>query len=464
MAVFVTATCEFTRYDDPNRISAGEYVFLNPNGGGISLFTTARATFGGSNLSLNKGFYKYAFEKTSGGHYAMGDLIRLAKLESSSESNDMKFVLLGDPALKIAYPKYSVETLYINEKPVSSVSDTLKALSSVSISGEIVDGSGNTISDYNGTIYSTVFDKESIVTTLGHDEGSYPQVFKLRNNIVYKGKSEIINGKFSYSFIVPKDIGYQYGNGKISYYAENGIDDATGYDERLIIGGYKNTGSNDETGPDVTLFMNDTLFKSGAITDPNPVLFAKVFDASGINTVGNSIGHDIVAIIDNNTENQYVLNDFYEADLNSFQYGKVKFPFFNLEPGKHELSLRIWDVFNNPTEAQLKFVVVDGNSIAINELINYPNPFMSETSFRFKHNKAGSPLDVEIEIYDLSGRLVAVLNQQNINDGYISTPIQWDGTSSGGVKLNGGIYIYHLKATDEKGQSTYAVKKLIIAR
>jgi len=464
MAVFITATCEFTRYDDPNRISAGEYVFLNPKGGGISLFTTSRATYGGSNLSLNKGFYKYAFAKMNGEHYAMGDLIRLAKQESSSESNDMKFILLGDPALKIAYPKYSIKTLSINNKPISSEIDTINALSNVSISGEIIDGSGNTLTAYNGTIYSTVFDKESNESTLGHDSGSSPLLFKIRKNIVYKGKSEIISGKFSYSFIVPKDIGYQYGKGKISYYAENGTDDAAGHDERLIIGGYKNIGNSDETGPDVTLFMNDTLFKSGSITDPNPVLFAKVFDESGINTVGNSIGHDIVAILDNNTENQYILNDFYEADLNSFQYGKVKFPFFNLTTGEHELSLRIWDVYNNSTEAQLKFVVVDGNSIALNELINYPNPFRSETWFRFNHNKAGSPLDVKIEIYDLSGRLVAMLNQQNMNDGYTSAPIRWDGTSSGGVKLKGGIYIYFVKATDVNGQSTSAVKKLIIAR
>jgi len=464
LAVFVTATCEFTRYDDPNRISAGEYVFLNPNGGGISLFTTARATFGGSNLSLNKGFYKHAFEKSNGEHYAMGDLIRLAKLESSSESNDMKFVLLGDPALKIAYPKYSIETLSINEKLISSTPDTLKALSDVSISGEIIDGSGKTLSSYNGTIYSIVYDKESIITTLGQDDESSPKTFKLRKNIIYKGKSQITDGKFSYSFVVPKDIAYEYGTGKISYYAENGVDDACGFQEDLIIGGFNNSGTTDDTAPEIELFMNNEDFRTGDITDSNPVLFAKIFDESGINTVGNGIGHDIVAVLDNNNENQFILNDFYEAELNSFKSGDVRFPFFNLEPGEHEVSVKLWDVYNNSSEAQLKFVVVDGENFTMNQLINYPNPFKTETYFKFNHNKPGAQLDVEIEIYDLSGRLVATLIQQNYNDGYYSTPLKWDGVSSGGASLRAGIYIYYAKATDETGQTISSVKKLVIAR
>jgi hypothetical protein len=464
LAVFLTATCEFTRYDDPNRISAGEYVFLNPNGGGISLFTTARATFGGSNLSLNKGFYKHAFDKIDGEHYAMGDLIRLAKLESSSESNDMKFVLLGDPALKIAYPKYSIETLSINENPTTSAPDTLKALSDVSISGEILDGSGKTLSSFNGTIYSIVYDKESIVTTLGQDDESSPKTFKLRKNIIYKGKAQIIDGKFSYAFVVPKDIAYEYGTGKISYYAENGIEDASGFQEDLIIGGFDDSGSTDDKAPEIELFMNNEDFRSGDITDSNPVLFAKIFDESGINTVGNGIGHDIVAVLDNNNENQFILNDFYEAQLNSYKSGDVSFPFFNLEPGEHEVSVKLWDVYNNSAEAQLRFVVVDGDNFTMNQLINYPNPFKTETYFKFNHNKPGTQLDVKIEIYDLSGRLVATLSQQNMNDGYYSTPIKWDGDSSGGASLRAGIYIYYVKATDEAGQTISSVKKLIIAR
>ena len=464
LSVFVTATCEFTRYDDPDRISAGEYVFLNENGGAVALFTTARATFGGSNLSLNKGFYKYAFEKVDGEHYAMGDLIRLAKLESSSETNDKKFVLIGDPALKMAYPVYHIETQYINQLAVAENPDTLKALSNVTISGRIVDENDNPVTDFNGTLYSIVFDKESDVTTLGHDDESYERTFKLRKNVIYKGKARVTEGKFTFSFVVPKDIAYQYGMGKISYYAEDGEKDAAGYYENVIVGGSDKTSMVDEIGPEIELYMNDTLFKSGSITNENPVLFARVFDENGINTVGNSIGHDIVAILDNNNEHPFILNDFYEAELDSYRKGTVNFPFFNIPPGEHTLKFKVWDVYNNPSEAFLDFVVVDAEGIIISGLINYPNPFATTTNFRFNHNHAGSEVDVEIEVFDLCGRRVAVMNDRMTSGGFYCTPISWDGTNLNGGRLMGGIYIYKARITDENGKQATAVEKLLIAR
>jgi hypothetical protein len=464
LAVFVTATCEFTRYDDPGRISAGEYVFLNKKGGAISLFTTARATFGGSNLSLNKGFYKHVFEKVNGEYNTMGDLIRLAKLESSSETNDKKFVLIGDPALKIAYPDYNIQTTTINQDIVSENADTLKALSYVTISGRIVDESDNPVTDYQGTLYSIVYDKESEVTTLGQDDGSTPRTFKLRKNVIYKGKARVIDGEFTFSFVVPKDIAYQYGPGRLSYYIENGEKDASGYFNDIIVGGYSKTGVEDNTGPEIQLYMNDSLFKPGDITNENPQLYAVVFDDNGINTVGNSIGHDIVAILDDDNENPFILNDFYEADINSFQQGSVRYPFFNIPAGQHTVKFKIWDVYNNPSEALLNFVVVDAGSIVISDLINYPNPFSGTTNFRFNHNQSDAEMDVEIEIFDLTGRKIATLKDHINNDSFYSAPIQWDGTNDNGRKLIGGIYIYRTKITNEDGVQTSAANKLLIAR
>ena len=464
LSVFVTATCEFARYDDPERVSAGEYVFLNADGGGVSLFTTARATFGGSNLSLNRGFYKYAFEKVDGEHYAMGDLIRLAKLESTSSTNDKKFVLLGDPALKIAYPTYQVLTSSIHQTETFAESDTIQALSKVTIEGVIADGSGNTVTDFNGHLKSIVFDKESEVTTLGQDDSSSPRTFMLRENTIYNGLTSVQDGEFSFSFIVPKDIAYNYGQGKISYYAENDELDASGYNMNIVIGGFNNDITEDTEGPEIMLYMNDTTFRSGDITHENPVLYAKVYDESGINTVGNSIGHDITAILNGDTENPYKLNDFYASDLKGYQSGTVQYPFSNLEPGEHEVTFRIWDVFNNSSEASLKFVVVDRDQIVINNAYNRPNPFMYETYFEYNHNQASETVDVEIEIFDLSGRLVTTLQQYNVSGGFYPSPIRWDGTASNGNYLDGGIYIYRVQLRNEQGQTTSAVKKLVIAR
>lgn len=464
LAVFVTATCEFTRYDDPGRTSAGEFVFLNPGGGGISLFTTARATFGGSNLSLNKGFYKYAFEKHEGEHYTMGDLIRLAKLESTSSTNDKKFVLIGDPALKISYPTYQVQTTSINQVDSNLGSDTLQALSRVTIGGMITDESGNKVNDFNGELHSVVFDKESEVTTLGQDESSSVRTFMLRNNTIYNGLASVEDGEFSFSFIVPKDIAYNYGQGKISFYAQNGTFDASGHNMDIVIGGFNDNSLTDDSGPEIELYMNDTTFRNGDITHENPVLFARVYDESGINTVGNSIGHDITAILNGNTEKPYKLNEFYESNLKGYQSGTVSYPFSNLPPGEHEVTFRIWDVHNNSSEAKLKFVVIDRDQIAINNAYNRPNPFTNETWFEYNHNQANENVDVEIEIFDLSGRLVTTLQQYNMSTGFYPSPIRWDGTAENGNMLDGGIYIYRVQLRDAKGQTTSMVKKLVIAR
>jgi hypothetical protein len=464
LSVFVTATCEFARYDDPERISAGEYVFLNPNGGGISLFTTARATFGGSNLSLNKGFYKYAFEEVNGEHYTMGDLIRLAKLESTSSTNDKKFVLLGDPALKMSYPDYHVLTTGIYNTKEGTETDTLRALSEITIEGTINDDDGTLLSNYNGQLHSIVYDKESDVTTRGQDATSPPYTFQLRKNIIYKGVTTVIDGKFSFSFIVPKDIAYNYGTGKISYYAQNESFDAHGHNLEITIGGSNNNSLVDTQGPIIELYMNDTTFKYGDFTNQNPVLYARIYDESGINTVGNSIGHDITAILDDESNKPYILNDFYESNIKGFQSGELNYPFSNLDPGEHEVKLRVWDVFNNSSEASLKFVVVDKEQLLISNAYNRPNPFSTDTWFEYNHNQANETVDVRIEIFDLNGRLVTTLQQNNTSSGFYPSPIRWDGTSSAGNRLPGGIYVYRIQLHDGNGQSAFATKKIVIAR
>jgi hypothetical protein len=464
LSIFVTATCTFARYDDPGRISAGEYVFLNPNGGGIALFTTARATFGGSNLTINKKLYENAFVKKDGEYPTMGDLIRISKVESTSATNDKKFLLIGDPALKMAYPDYTVKTADIQSMESQISIDTLKALSSVTIKGHIVDDFDNIVSDFNGHLQASVYDKETDFTTLGQDPSSTPRTFSVRKNIIYKGLTSVENGEFTFSFIVPKDIAYNFGSGKISYYAVDGLKSAAGYDPNIIIGGFDANNSGDLAGPEIKLFMNDTTFKSGDITHQNPTLLAHIFDESGVNTVGNSIGHDIVAILNNNTDKPFNLNDYYQSDLQGFKSGTVRYPFSNLPPGEYELRFRIWDVYNNPSEAYLKFVVVDKDVPVINNAYNRPNPFSYETWFEYNHNQAGEATDVTIDIYNLSGQLVTQLQQNNQSSSFSPEPLRWDGTASNGNTLNGGVYIYRVTVKNQQGKAATAVKKLVIAR
>ncbi len=451
LPLFVTATCEFSRYDDPQRVSAGEYVFLNPSGGGIALFTTARLTFGGSNITLNRSFIKYLFLKSNGKYPTLGTAVLRAKQEGGSDLNGKKFILLGDPALTLAYPENNVFALTLNGISVDQPFDTLKALSNITITGEVTDPLGHHLSEFTGLVTATIFDKESLVVTKGNDPGSNPTQFTLRKNVVYKGKASVENGYFSFSFIVPKDIEYKLGNGKINFYVQSDKADAAGYFNRIVVGGINANAGLDDKPPIIQLYMNDLNFMDGGITDENPMLIARLRDESGINTVGSGIGHDIVAILDDDTRHPIILNPYYTSDLGTFTSGSLQYRFKNLSEGEHVLKLTAWDVYNNSSTAALKFVVRNSSMATIDRFYNYPNPFTYNTWFVFEHNQAGGRIESIIEIYDLSGRKVKILKYTTDLAGYRSEPIGWDGKADNGALLRQGYYIARLTLTDEKG-------------
>ncbi len=462
LPLFLTATCEFSRFDDYGRTSGGELVFLNNQGGGFALFTTTRPVYPSS---LSHNFYEYAFQKVDKKYYCMGDLVRLTKNATGSTNNvnKKKFVLLGDPAFKLAYPKYNIVTTEVNDNPVGLTIDTLKAMSFVTIKGYVENLDGNLLDNFNGFIYPTVFDKSKVLQTLGN-EGNEPMSYSSQNNILYKGKVSVINGNFSFSFVVPKDISYNYGYGKISYYAENGEDDAAGYSNQIIIGGSLDEVSIDSEGPSIKIYMNNQNFVDGGMTDENPKIVAFVSDSTGINTVGNGIGHDIVAILDNNTASTYNLNEYYQADLDSYQSGKIEYPLSGLDPGKHTLSLRVWDVYNNSSVDSIEFIVAESAEMTVSRLFNYPNPFTQSTDFYFEQNQVNTDLEVLIQIYTVSGRLVKTLETDMFADGYRVGPIHWDGLDDFGNNIGRGVYIYKLRIKTSEGKTIDKLEKLVLLK
>lgn len=463
LPVFMTATCEFSRYDDPLRVSGGELVFLNPRGGGVALFTTARPTYGTPNFNLAKNFYNLALKPTENGMPFLGDLIQISKMLTGANPNGKKFVLLGDPALKMAYPQFKVYATSVNGNEVSAIADTLKAMDEVTINGYIGDENGMPVTGFSGTITPTVFDKETIVETLGSD-GFSRMTFSVRRNIIYKGKALVKNGYFTISFIVPRDIAYQYGKGKISFYATDGKTDAAGSYDRIVVGGISNNQITDDSGPEIRLFINDTLFRPGGFTSENPLLLAYVKDESGINTIGSSIGHDIVAILDGKTDAPYLLNEYYEADLNTYKSGRILFPFMGLTPGHHTLRLKLWDVNNNSSETSIDFEVSSSSGLSIGRFEVYPNPFSTHTQFIFEHNKAGENLDLELGIFSLTGKQVAFINRTIFADGYRSPAFEWDGRGFNGNSISPGLYIGRLKVRDASGDESVTSVKVSLIR
>lgn len=464
LPVFITATCEFTRYDDPRRTSAGEYVMLNPDGGGVALLTTTRAVYGSPNLTLTTQFTKGAFSSITNGQQRLGDLTRLTKVRSLTvgdtatatsliANNTRCFALLGDPALKLAYPQYEV---VITEMP-----DTIRALDKVKIKGRIADKSGQTLEDFNGIVIPVVFDKESKLQTQDNDgRGAYD--YTERRSTLFRGRVRAVNGLFEVEFIVPKDIDKEYGYGKVSSYAYDEVRDASGSYFDFVIGGLSDNPVVDKQGPEVDLFMNNTQFVFGGLTDENPDLYAELNDFSGINMVGTGIGHDLIAVLDGNASNTLVMNDYYEADENSYQSGKVRYPFNDLEEGLHNLKFQAWDVHNNPSEAYTEFVVANSEEFALDHILNYPNPFTTNTNFYFEHNKPGQSLTVSIDVFTVSGKLVKTFRGDFYSDGFRVGPIQWDGLDEYGDKIARGVYLYKLKVNTPQGQTAEEFERLVI--
>ncbi len=469
LPLFMTATCEFTRFDDPNRTSAGELVLLNPKGGGIALFTTTRVVYAYVNAAISVEFYDVIFNRSEDGTpLTLGEILletknRFASLGPEGADNFRRFTLIGDPAVRLALPRYNVVSTSINNIAIDSITDTVGALSLVTVQGAVLDDDSIVMKGFNGFVYPMVYDKEQKMKTLGNDKGSTAGLeFMARTGLIYRGKATIVNGKFKFSFVVPKDIGYNFGSGRISYYAHNNSIDAGGYDQSLIIGGKDTSSPSDNMGPDIRLFMNDEKFVSGGITDQNPSIFAKISDENGINTVGNGIGHDIVAVLDEDTKRSLVLNDYYQADLDTYKSGIVEYPFSELAEGRHSLSLKVWDVHNNSSKEVTEFVVAKSSKMALEHVLNYPNPFSDRTQFMFEHNQACSYLNVHVQIFTISGKVVKTIDQTVHTKGYRVDPIYWDGKDDFGDKLGRGTYIYKIKVLNQNGDLAEQLEKLVI--
>ena len=467
LPLFVTATCDFAPYDNPFISSLGENILLRPKTGGIALMTTTRLVFSFSNRIMNNNYMQFATQPDANGKYkSLGEAVRAAKNHTYQTSGDIinnrKFTLLGDPALTLAFPQFKIKTTKLNSVDPLLQTDTLSAGEKVIIEGELTDNNGSVLSSLNGTLYPVVFDKPQHLMTKANDPGSQQASFQQQLSILFKGKASVSNGKFSFSFKVPKDINYQHGQGKISYYAENGAIDGSDNFNGFVVGGSSNTLDNDKEGPEIKAWLNDENFVNGSIVNQRPTLILKLNDSSGINTSGTGIGHDITAVLDNNINQTFNLNNYYEADLDKYGQGYAKFQLPQLEAGNHTLRIKAWDVLNNSSEYILDFSVVNDEDLVLDHVLNYPNPFTTKTQFWFEHNKPGQDLFVQIHIFSLAGKVVKRIEKTINTFGNRSTEVDWDGRDDFGDKIGRGVYIYRLKVFCNGSKPRTVIEKLVI--
>ncbi len=464
LTFMMTATCDFGRYDDPARSSGGEYALYNPQGGAVGLFTTTRPVYATDNSALNEEFHDQVFIPAADGRpQRIGETLRRTKATpSGAVRNSRNFALLGDPSMRLAFPE-----LRATVKQVSA--DTLRALSVVQVTGIIEDGAGAPLSTFNGRIQLTFYDKPTTVMTLADEsplppyQPIVPKPFQVRESVLYDGLATVTAGRWTVSFVVPRDIGYSYGPGKISLYAWSADRDAAGANTAIIVGGSSLNTVDDRIAPEIKLFMDDLSFQNGGTTGTDATLIAPLSDASGINTAGTGIGHEITVLLDGNRQNVLVMNPYYTSDVDSYQSGTVRYLFKGLTPGPHTLTLKAWDTFNNSAERTLEFVVANKEGLTLSHVLNYPNPFANHTTFHFDHNRQGDDLDVQVQLFTVTGRLVRTLQTRAASATSHLAELVWDGRDEYGDVLGRGVYVYKVNVRSTRdGSHASKYEKLVI--
>ena len=468
LPLFITVTCEFSRYDNPAKYTGGEKLLVFKDGGSIGLISTTReitVSFGSKINETILGFLLPAKEKE---YITIGDVLRLSKNQYPSYSSRRTVSLIGDPAMILAYPKKKIFITKVNYEDVSKT-DTIKSLMKVNITGEVRNNGSKDV-NFNGIAFPLMYDKKVNLKSLDNNNFGIKIPYWMQNNVIYKGKSTIVGGEFTMEFVVPKDINYAYGNGKLSFYAmsdETGVvNDASGDNSDIIVGGIDITSDVDNEGPKMEMYINNEFFIDGGITNSSPLLIINLEDLSGINTVGNGIGHDLKMILTSDEINQeIILNEFYESNIDNYSKGKVSYQMLGLKPGPYTAEVIAWDVFNNSSTKTLHFNVKNDNDAIIGEVSNYPNPFVHKTTFNLSHNKPNEILTTRIEIFSISGLLVKTINHHNNYNGFVVNDIVWKGDSDSGALLPTGTYIYRVRTISEEGSiSNEEVNKLMIIR
>jgi len=471
---FVSVTCEFTKFDNPNRETAGEFLYWNKDGGSVALITTTRQIFVSVGVEFNITLEQYLFSFGSDNYPSIAESLRLTKNDPAiSSTNQRRLVFfIGDPAMKLAIPEKEIRISKINGVDINNFQQPIKGLDLVNVEGQVYDKNGLFLENYSGILTSTVYDKNISRTTLANDnttDGNGNLIlldFEILGEVLFRGKSSVENGEFQFSFVVPKDVRMEIDSGKFSFYAKDISSnlDKSGYNTTIQIGGVNEDAEEDSIGPEIQIFLNDESFVSGGITNESPNLIVKLSDNNGINT-SSGVGHDILATIDSDDINAIILNNYYVADIDDYKNGTVNYQLDNLQPGQHTLKIKAWDVYNNSSISEVDFMVFNENEkLVLDNVLNYPNPFIDFTEFWFNHNSS-SLLDVKIEIFTISGRLVKTIigNTNFSGDSNFSRDFIWDGRDDFGDKVAKGVYVYKLSVRSElTNKQTSKIEKLVI--
>lgn len=463
LPLWVTATCDFSRFDYTSH-SAGEYALLNPNGGAIALFSTTRVVYSGPNHLLNTQLIRNVFNKEENSRPRLGDIIRTTKRALGNDFNKLNFTLLGDPALRLNYPESKASVVTLNDYLPDDTPQQLKALQPIRLTGKIHRPTGEFDPSFNGTIQLRMYDAEEEYTTLDNAQTGKTFTYKDRKNLLFSGKDSVRNGEFEFQFTLPKAISYSNRQGRMNLYAESKKSgEALGHFDHFIVGGSADTTHTDDKGPEIiSLFLNNPAFQQDNRVNRTPQLHVELSDESGINISGSGIGHDLIAIIDNDPKQSYLLNDYFQPTLGEAGKGTILFTLPPLSEGSHQLFFRAWDIVGNSSSATIQFEVVENLAPRLFDLYVNNNPASDYVIFYVVHDRPGTAINLRIEVFSIQGIKVWEHNEPLFAESYRSRTIPWNLRDNSLVPLDSGIYLYRATLTSHEGIETTKTKKLII--
>jgi len=457
LPLFITATCTFGTYDQPALESTGELLINKGSGGAIALFTTSRPVYSSSNRRLTASTFNKIFDEDDKGFIPIGKVLSRAKnanRQDTLRANARKYTLLGDPTMRILLPNYQIITTSFKGNNAQLRPDTVGPLERVTVQGYVADRNGLPVSDYNGIIAPTLFDKVGENSTLGQSSSSKVRTFKTQENVLWKGKVPVIQGQFEFTMVVPKAINEEIGQGKIQYFAASSSaenEDAKGAYTNFFIGGIPNDTLLSPSPPQVDLYLESELFTNGEQVGPNPMVFVKLFDSLGINLSNNSLGKEMIAILDGNTNNPIILNSFYEPNLEDSRGGTIFYPLSDLTPGFHSLKVRAWNIIGLEGEAEIDFVVVDQDETDLFEILAYPNPFLESVCIRLKSKLPVGNYKGHLEVFNSSGQIVDEVPINFLLESSEIPCIEWR-PQTRGAYLSGGVFYTRIRV--EKNNSS----------
>jgi len=436
LPLMITASCDFAPYDQPQINPIGLNALMQNSKGIVGLVAANRLVFAYSNKQINEQYIQALLVPDKNGqYYSIGKALQKAKNINWSLQGDklnaFKFSLLGDPALGLVHPNNEVQI---------TLQDSITAGELITIKG-VIQKDKMVKASFNGLVDCIVYDVVKEKTTLANQSSSIKTTIPTREAILYRGKATVSNGKFSLSFILPKETNSLSGNLSIQAYAYNSTEDALGIKENVYVKSANWISQTDTKGPQLISYINDTNFTNNSWVSDNAILMVRLQDSAGIQSSGNALGHDLQLIVDEDIQHPYLLNNYYVADIDTYQSGSIMYSLPNLSIGKHQLVIKAWDLLGNLTKDTLQFIVPNKDILKAKDLVNKPNPMLNYTQFSFDLNSRDATVETEFSLRNLNGQPIVnkILPHKNMSNKWV---MDWDGRDQSGAMIPPGLYLY----------------------